>query len=287
MMTQLAEATDAKMLVDARNSRIRLVDCGRNPAEAAEEAKRMSEQHGCDKIWGFVSPEAWNHLARAGFRREGTLAGFFPDRPGIAVARFLSNDRAHSPHIEREDGIIEKAMERRDAENSSLPDGYFARMATRGDAGAISRVLTTVFDTYPTPIGSADAILRAMSNDVHFALILHGGKIAGVASADIDRAHRVAEMTDCAVLPDYRGHGLMGALLDGLAREIRALGLRSLFTLARATSAPMNITFARLGYDYSGRLLNNCHIAGDWEDMNLWVKPLKTTERLTTPLREV
>ncbi|OPZ80752.1 MAG: N-acetyltransferase YodP [bacterium ADurb.Bin429] len=51
-------------------------------------------------------------------------------------------------------------------------------------------------------------------------------------------------------------------------------GLRSLFTLARATSVGINTAFSRLGYTYNGRLVNNCHIAGDWEDMNLWVTRL-------------
>jgi hypothetical protein len=35
----------------------------------------------------------------------------------------------------------------------------------------------------------------------------------------------------------------------------------------------MNIVFMRAGFEYCGRLINNCDIYGQYEDMNIWVKP--------------
>jgi len=35
-----------------------------------------------------------------------------------------------------------------------------------------------------------------------------------------------------------------------------------------------NKAFYRSGYNYGGRLLNNCHIAGSFENMNIWSKTL-------------
>jgi len=34
----------------------------------------------------------------------------------------------------------------------------------------------------------------------------------------------------------------------------------------------MNITFSRMGYRYSGTLLNNTNISGRLESMNVWYK---------------
>jgi hypothetical protein len=34
----------------------------------------------------------------------------------------------------------------------------------------------------------------------------------------------------------------------------------------------MNTALARLGYRFRGRLMNNCHIMGGFEDMNIWVR---------------
>lgn len=63
----------------------------------------------------------------------------------------------------------------------------------------------------------------------------------------------------------------------GLALETKLAGhcLLNAFSLVRATSAGMNAALCSLlGYTYHGRLCNNCHIAGGFEDMNLWVKRL-------------
>ena len=265
---------DAHIALDERNRRIKLLDCGHDPAETVAAAVYLAEQQGLEKIWGVVSPAEWVVLSRIGFTREGTLDGYFAEAPGIAVARYLNGQRAHSTRMEMEDSIVAMAITQTvHAVPTSVP-GYRARLARQSDAEAISRMLRAVFETYPTPIDSASAIQAAMDH-IRFAVVEYEGAIIGVTSADVDTEHRVAEMTDCAVLPEHRGHGLMLMLLRFLENAVGNLALRSLFTLARATSVPMNLTFARLDYAYRGRLINNCHIAGSWEDMHLWVKPLE------------
>lgn len=268
----------ARIVDDARNHRIRLVACGEDVEATADAVVEMAQSRSYGKIWGFVRPDEWESLRRLGFRQEGTLDGFLPDRRGIGVARYLETDRARSARIAEEDAIVEKAMAA-STRPPSVPDpAYAVRPATREDCDEISRVLTTVFETYPTPIETGADILKAMEGDVHFALVEHEGELVSVSSADVDREHLVAEMTDCATLPEHRGRGLVQALLSGIEEEMRATGLRGLFTLARATSVGMNMVFARLGYHFRGRFINNCHIAGDWEDMNIWSKPLTCGE---------
>nr|WP_315989693.1 hypothetical protein [Desulforamulus aquiferis] len=34
----------------------------------------------------------------------------------------------------------------------------------------------------------------------------------------------------------------------------------------------MNLVLHRLGYTFRGTLVNNCHIGGSYEDMNIWVR---------------
>ncbi|HQA81666.1 MAG TPA: hypothetical protein PLV96_12800 [Methanoregulaceae archaeon] len=46
------------------------------------------------------------------------------------------------------------------------------------------------------------------------------------------------------------------------------------YTIARAKSYSINITFARGGYEYGGLLPNNTNISGTIEDMNVWYKRL-------------
>jgi hypothetical protein len=44
------------------------------------------------------------------------------------------------------------------------------------------------------------------------------------------------------------------------------------YTIARAASHGMNTTFARQGYRFAGTLVNNTHIAGGIESMNVWYR---------------
>jgi hypothetical protein len=45
-----------------------------------------------------------------------------------------------------------------------------------------------------------------------------------------------------------------------------------MFTIARARSTGMNVTFAKNGYSFAGTLINNTNISGRIESMNVWYK---------------
>jgi putative beta-lysine N-acetyltransferase len=84
-------------------------------------------------------------------------------------------------------------------------------------------------------------------------------------------------MTDFATLPDQRGLGLAQHLLAALERDMGHEEIPNLYTIARARSAGMNRVFYNHGYHWTGTLVNNCHIAGRFEDMHVWCKDLAPT----------
>jgi len=55
---------------------------------------------------------------------------------------------------------------------------------------------------------------------------------------------------------------------------MRKQGIKTLYTIARLDSIPMNKTFLKLNYCYSGTLINNTNIAGSIESMNIYYKYL-------------
>jgi hypothetical protein len=60
-----------------------------------------------------------------------------------------------------------------------------------------------------------------------------------------------------------------------LEAAVEKLGIKTAYTIARAYSPGMNITFARSGYIYSGTLTHNTQISGKLESMNVWYKALQ------------
>jgi putative beta-lysine N-acetyltransferase len=146
------------------------------------------------------------------------------------------------------------------------------REAVEADIPEISALYEKVFKTYPIPLNQPQYVELLMDKDYLFMVITHEGTNISCALADINYQLSNAEITDCASLPEYRGQGLMFAVIGALEKEVQSRGIKCLYSIARALSPGMNTVFKKLGYTYTGRLVNNCNIFGKFEDMNLWVK---------------
>jgi hypothetical protein len=57
-----------------------------------------------------------------------------------------------------------------------------------------------------------------------------------------------------------------------MEKEMDKKGILTLYTIARAASYGMNTVFARLGYEFTGKLVQNTNISGNLENMNVWYK---------------
>jgi putative beta-lysine N-acetyltransferase len=209
-----------------------------------------------------------------GFLKEGVILGFFADGINAHVwARFADDGRDLAPRDAEHDRILIAAA----AKTPRLPQpqqDLTLRTADEDDAAAVSQLLQDTFSEYPTSL-DADVIRNDMLEGARrFALFLDDDHTpVGVASAEIDHRRRSAEMTDCAVRPELRGRGLVSSLLWRLELDLQRLhGIRDLYTLARADEPGMNCAFARLGYLFTGRLINNCRMPNGWESMNIWCR---------------
>ena len=151
------------------------------------------------------------------------------------------------------------------------PEPGFAANNAPGDAPALHRLPTSL---RPTPsLSMTRPTLQEMQGSLRcFCILDPGGRIASVAAAEVDARARFAEMTGFATLPDYRGRGFAGYLLQRMEEDMRSLGVQTTFAVARARSYPANITFARAGYAYAGTLADCTNICGSLEDMNIWCR---------------
>jgi putative beta-lysine N-acetyltransferase len=138
----------------------------------------------------------------------------------------------------------------------------------------MAEVYREVFQSYPFPIDEPEYLLETMRTHVVYFGAWEDGKLIALSSAETDEPNLNVEMTDFATLPSCRGRGLASYLLDLMAPAMKDRGIRTAYTIARAYSYGMNITFARLGYEFGGVLINNTQIGGQFESMNVWYKPL-------------
>ncbi|MBA4543316.1 MULTISPECIES: putative beta-lysine N-acetyltransferase [Thermoactinomyces] len=262
--------------VDEYNSRIKLMQYKKEHAEAlVQHLEDLAKMEGIGKVLIYAAPEDVPLFEKLGFHQEGEISGFFDGDPACILSRFLQEERANSKDEEKKDEIVEMAeqVEQLD-EPPELEPGFELRHADHRDAEQLAELYRLVFKTYPTPIHDPEFILECMDNEVYFSVITHQGKIVSAASADVFAEYNSAEITDCATHPDYRGKGLLSVLIFDLEKRMKEKGVPNLFSLTRAVSTGMNMVISKLGFTYKGRLIQNSQIAGEFEDMNIWVKEI-------------
>ncbi|NGQ97070.1 putative beta-lysine N-acetyltransferase [Brevibacillus sp. SYP-B805] len=275
-IAQLADNGD--IVVDPHNQRIRVLSYEAAAIPRLHAALlREGQQNDLHKIIMYAKKADVPALLELGYRQEGKIDGFFRGENAQMLSYFLTPERAAStaPALAEENLRLSLAKGR--AERRELPDGYRLRDADEGDADALAALYRQVFPVYPTPMDDAAYIRKTMREGTCYVVAETDDGIACAASAEISARFGSAEMTDCATHPAHAGRGLLQPLFAALEEKMKAKGIYYLYTLTRAQSAAMNITAARQGYAYRGRLINNCRISSGYEDMNIWVKPLKET----------
>ncbi len=236
----------------------------------------LAEQRGYSKIFAKVPASAGPLFVENGYRIEAAVPKFFNGREEcLFMARYYRPDRMLDFAADRVQAVIKSAHEKKPKPQSEdLDRGLECRLATQLDCGQMSEMYRQVFASYPFPIDDPEYLRRTMTENVIYAGIWQENRLLALSSAEVDKKMANAEMTDFATHPDARGHGFAGVLLQKLEKLIAETGIKTCYTIARATSYGMNITFAGNKYDFAGTLINNTQISGSLESMNVWHKSL-------------
>lgn len=266
---------DIKLNWDWSNQRLKILDCYSINNINLLQVVELATAAGLGKIIAWVPIAKGSILLAQGFKQEGLIPGFFAGLDAGCYSYYITPRRSVSAH--KYYGIYLAEDTREVNQPSTRPAiatfDYLIRDAQPSDISGMSKLFTNIFTTYPTPVFEPDYLLANIrSRQVLYKLALTGNKIIGIAAADMDGRNRNAEMTDCATDPQYRGQGILNRLLCDLEDDLYMQGFSCLYTLCRATQPAVNKAFLRLGYTFTGRLINNCNICGDYEDMNLLVK---------------
>lgn len=268
------EQYTANIYVDYVNERVRVDDYRGNSNCIIKQIHDMAKEKGFTKIIVKARHEHWQTFLSHGYMLEGIFKGYFNGNDAYSMALYLSDERRTSRYWMEEDHILQQILDLPGKMDKPLPNSYNMRMATIQDAKALAKLYGEVFKVYPTPMNEEKYIQKVMKDGTIFYVIESAGKIVSAASAEVNGLYHNAEMTDCATLPEHRKHGFMKILIQALEQELMKKNIYCVYSLSRALSFGMNAVFRQLGYEYTGRLSNNCYIFDKMEDMNLWVKDL-------------
>jgi beta-lysine N6-acetyltransferase len=258
------------------NDRMYLMDLGKADAGSlVPKIVDLAEQNQYGKIFAKIPETVVDPFLEADFVIEARAERFFGGaEAGLFLGKYLDSSRNDEPLREQYEKVLNTAFAKQSFKPVKTSGKKALRLCTPADAPTMAELYKQVFASYPFPIDDPDFIVASMADDTIYACIEEAGELVALASAECSfkAGHLYAEMTDFATLKHKRGNGYALSLLAFLERTVQAKGIKTVYTIARAASAGMNVTFAKSGYEFGGRLHNNTNIAGKIESMNVWYK---------------
>lgn len=245
------------------------------------ELTTMAETHQYGKIFAKVPSHCLAGFLEHGFEKEAVVPGYYAgEDDAIFLGKYVRKERRNVSDEARSamEQVIAVAGEKSTERSDDLGFPPFSMRQLRpDDAEALTRLYGAVFASYPFPIFEREYIVHTMEEDsiAYYGAFADNSRLIAASSAELNKEARNAEMTDFATHPDARGHNIALHLLRLMEEDMRDREMHVLYTIARAISTGMNVTFAKAGYEYTGTLINNTNIAGQIENMNVWFKTMR------------
>jgi putative beta-lysine N-acetyltransferase len=259
------------------NDRIYLMKTTQIPsAELPYELIDLAKTNRYSKIFARLPENVSKSFFNAGFLEEARIPAFFLGKEAAVFMEFYLNaERIKEANVDKMKDILKIALGKR-ATNKVQPleNRFVLRKCNKTDVSVMAKIYREIFSSYPFPIHNPDYLLKTMQSHIDYFGIETDGRLVAVSSAEIDKETYSAEMTDFATLPDWRGNNFCQHLLARMENEMKKKNIKTAYTIARAMSPGMNVTFSKAGYQFSGRLKNNTNISGRIESMNVWYKAL-------------
>lgn len=240
----------------------------------ADELIRLAQERGYSKIFCKIPQQVVPLFFAQGYVMEGYIPQFYRGKEdAIFMSKFMNPNRRNAISISTQLKDLHNLTQVTPS-SASPTSNYSFRKLGKADIQSMVKIYLDVFVSYPFPIFDPAYILETMDGNIQYFGAFMGDDLAAIASSDIDHDAKNAEMTDFVTHKRHAGHGLAYRLLDVMEQQMKRQGILTLYTIARVNSIPMNKTFLRMGYKYSGLLINNTNIAGSIESMMLLYKSL-------------
>lgn len=266
-----------EVYMDVFNKRVRVDHYVGDPYLVIQTTEELAKQANSEKIIMKGKFEDYKIFLEKGYRNEAIIDGYFLGSDGYFFCKYLEPDRAFTAHLQVEEDIIASVQHlKRSSQVIMPPADYKIMKVGEKEAVMLSDLYREVFQIYPTPLHDPEYVKKTLKEGTIYYAFMYHHEMISAASAEVNSLFRNAELTDCATKKEHRKFGLMKILLKKLEEDLFEQQIYCSYSIARSLSFGMNAVLHQLGYQYRGRLVNNCYIFDKLEDMNVWVKNLST-----------
>jgi putative beta-lysine N-acetyltransferase len=236
----------------------------------------IAEANNYSKIIAKVPKTLRKLFTDNGYKQEAYIPHFYKGiEDYIFIGKYLNEKRKKLSNKSEIKKVLKLSKDKPAISNPPiLPDDFNIKVLTIKDTHNMANLYKKVFKTYPFPIFDKEYLKKTMEENITYFGIYKNDNLIAISSSEKDKEYLNCEMTDFATLPEYRGNNFSVILLNKMEKEMEKQSYKLLYTIARAKSYSMNITFSKLGYFYGGTLINNTNIAGNIESMNVWYKKI-------------
>ncbi|MGE4214271.1 MAG: putative beta-lysine N-acetyltransferase [Anaerotignaceae bacterium] len=283
MYDTIVKLGNSKIQHGTENDRIYLMHLAtEDMPEILTELDVMACTYGYTKIFAKAPKTFSKDFLENGYVAEATVLGFYKNiEDCIFMSKFLDDKRSVQVDSVQNKKVLDVASSKNpnssselQLEDCTLSNGFTFRKAQPSDANKMAEVYSLVFDSYPFPVFNPEYIKETMNDNVVYFGIWNGDQLIALSSCEMCLEDKNVEMTDFAILPEYRGYKFSHFLLEQMEKEMKKNEINTAYTIARSNSFGMNSTFAKCGYRYGGILVKNTQIGGKIEDMNIWFKSI-------------
>ena len=146
------------------------------------------------KVPGYIAPLFFSE----GYIMEACIPHFYNNQhDAFFVSKFLSEDRRlglEKNQLKRFNQLLSDKYQKK-IKSREVSPGYRVKKLTRSDVNPMASIYREVFESYPFPIYNPDYILKTMGECIQYFGAEKNGKLAALASSEIDFEGKNAEMT--------------------------------------------------------------------------------------------
>lgn len=270
-----ASKIDSTIRYGKINDRVYLIDLDTKDIPIITEyLDKLAVKGKFSKILAKVPEHAQDIFIDSGYVIEGILPKYYNGKETcLFMAKFLTQERKSVKDPKELDRVLNIAKSKKNKkEVFPLEKNMLLRKLTPEDSLEMSKVYKQVFQTYPYPVTKPQFLEKIMQENFIYYGIFDDKKLFAISSSETNKKYLNSEMTDFAVIPEYRGKSYSLILLDRMEKDLKELGYKKVYTLARSVSYGMNSIVSKMGYVFGGTLVNNTNIGQSIENMNLWYK---------------
>tara|TARA_R110002012_G_scaffold263456_2_gene446402 strand:+ start:41379 stop:42221 length:843 start_codon:yes stop_codon:yes gene_type:complete len=259
------------------HNRLYVKECPEHNLKAfIPKIKALAQQNKYDKILGKIPENAISFFETNGYKIEAKIPGLYHGEiNGYFLADYLNKNRSYKDEralktIESVKTIAQAAKSTAEEGFMKLPSRYEVRTLGKKDLTALAQLHQRVFTSYDVPIDDEAYLTNLLKKNHQFYGLFDEGELIVSAILQINVKQSNIEIVDIATHPNFRGQNLSYYVLQEIKQKSSELGCKTLFSLVRATSYGLNITFSKHGFHLGGTLYNNTMIANRLESMNVW-----------------